>query len=125
MELIEEIREKETPWLLSNTEYHNYMPYVLDELVIREKVKPDLIMPLADILEVQTAFPDARKPMPSSAALRRVFSDGPVDLRNEIVARAINWPQQKQEDLIMFGLDKESRSDELAHLENNLGFTRK
>lgn len=129
MELIEELRGKSTLWLLSwarsRTDYHNYMPYVLDELVIRAKESPEIILSLADILEVQTDFWDARKPMPSSVALRRVFSEGPDGLQDEIVTRANTWPKQKQEDLIMFGLDREIRSRELARWEDCLGFIRK
>ena len=129
MELIEEIRDKETSWLLSwasvQAEYHIYMPYVLDELVIRAKDLPSIITPLVDILEAQTEFLDARKPMPSSWALQRVFNEGPDRLCDEVVLRANTWTQQKQEDLIMCGLDRENRLEKVAQWGERLGFIRK
>ncbi|GFE51946.1 hypothetical protein So717_36990 [Roseobacter cerasinus] len=129
MELTEEIRAKSSSWLIdwaqSQRGYHDYMPYALAELVERAKQSPDIVARLVEVIEIQTEFLDPRKPMPSSIALQKVFQEGPESLRNEIVKRADNWPERKQEDLIMFGLQKESRDAEVASWTQQLGFTRK
>ena len=129
MELIEDVRGRDTSWLLSwaqrQSEYHDYLPYVLDELVVRSKTSSDVIVPLADILEAQVGFPDSRKPMPGGLALHRLFKEGPDTLRRKIVMKADGWSQEKQEDLIMFGLERDDRNREVSQWEAELGFTRK
>lgn len=129
MDMIEEVEGKDTAWLVSwsksQAEYNIYMPYVLDELVKRAKERPEIIADLVEILENQTAFHDARKPMPSGAAFQRVFKEGPQELRDAILRKANDWPEQKQEDMIMCGLERERRMHEVARWEAETNFVRK
>lgn len=96
--------------------------YTLEELVTRAAREPEIIEELAHILAIHTEFVDPRKPMPSYAALNRLFREGPVELERRLIQLATGWSDRKKLDLIHFGLMDGNRDKKLHAWMADYGF---